>query len=46
MESVPAPASAAEGRGRKWIVAAAFGGLMLAYAAYAFAFYKIVVTIF
>jgi hypothetical protein len=46
MESGFAPPGAVDGRRRKWVGAAIFGGLVLAYAAYAFAFYELVTAIF
>jgi hypothetical protein len=42
MDGESTPASATDVRGPKWIVAAIFGGIVLAYAGYAFAFYKII----
>ena len=45
MDSESTPASAPDVRGRKWIFAAIFGGIVLAYAGYALAAYKIIVAI-
>jgi hypothetical protein len=46
VDSKSAPSSAADGRRRKWIVAALFGGILLAYAASGFLLYEILSVIF